>query len=166
MERSSFADFSCSIARTLELIGEWWTVLILRDLFMGFDRFDEIQRDLGLASNVLSARLRRLLEHGIVERQADPADGRVLRYSLTEQGRELYPILLALTAWGDKWRAPGGKVPLQVRHAGCGQLTHAVPACAHCGEPLLLHELGFEPGPGGRAAPGTALVGQVLARRR
>ncbi len=164
MERSSFADFSCSIARTLDVIGEWWTLLIVRDLFLGLDRFDELQRDLGLASNVLTARLKRLVEQGIVERRPDPADKRVRRYQLTQQGRELYPVLLALTTWGDKWRTAPGQAPLQLRHADCGKLTHAVPACAECGEPLSLASLVFEPGPGGRAGPGTALIGQALTR--
>ena len=166
MEHSSFADFSCSIARTLETVGEWWTLLIVRDLLLGFDRFDEIQRDLGLATNVLTARLKRLREHGIIERHADPNDKRVWRYALTPQGKDLYPVLLALTAWGDKWRAPKNRAPLLVRHRGCGHATHAQPASAACGEPLALGELVFEPGPGGREAPGTALVGQLLARRR
>ena len=163
MERSSFADFSCSIARTLDVVGEWWTMLILRDLFLGFDRFDDIQRDLGMATNVLTARLKHLAEHGIVERTRDANDKRVVRYALTPQGRDLYPVLLALTAWGDKWRAPAGKVPLRIRHAACRHLTSAVPACAVCGETLKLDQLLFEPGPGGREAPGTALVGTVLA---
>ena len=166
MEHSSFADFSCSIARTLEAVGEWWTLLIVRDLLLGFDRFDDIQRDLGLATNVLTARLKRLREHGIVERHADPNDKRVWRYALTAQGKDLYPVLLALTAWGDKWRAPKGKAPLRVRHRACGHATHALPSCAACGEALALDQLAFEPGPGGRDAPGTALVGQLLARRR
>ncbi len=164
MERSSFADFSCSIARTLDVVGEWWTLLVLRDLFLGFDRFDDIQRDLGIASNVLTTRLRKLGEQGIIERSPDPADKRVVRYVLTAQGRELYPVLLALTAWGDKWRAAPGQAPLLVRHTDCGHLTSAVPACAHCGEALTLDNTGYEPGPGGREGPGTALMGRVFKR--
>jgi DNA-binding HxlR family transcriptional regulator len=162
MERSSFAEFSCSIARTLDAVGEWWTLLILRDLFMGFDRFDEIQRDLGVASNVLTARLKRLQEHGIVQRRADAADKRVVRYALTEQGRDLYPVLLALTAWGDKWRAEPGREPLHIRHAACGQVTHALAACAVCGEALTPDNTSVEPGPGGGVGPGTALAGQLF----
>jgi len=165
MERISYADFSCSIARTLEVVGEWWTMLILRDLFLGFERFDDIQRDLGIASNVLTVRLKRLLEHGILERRADPADKRVWRYFLTEQGRELYPVLLALTAWGDKWRAAPGQAPLHIRHTRCAHVTSAVPSCAVCGETLALADMAFEPGPGGREAPGTALIGQMLAQK-
>ena len=164
MERISYAGFSCSIARTLDVAGEWWTMLILRDLFLGFDRFDDIQRNLGIASNILTVRLKRLREHGILERAADPDDKRVWRYVLTEQGRDLYPVLLALTAWGDKWRTPPGQAPLHIRHTACAHVTSAVPACAVCGETLQLADLAFEPGPGGRAQPGTALIGELFAR--
>lgn len=165
MERISYADFSCSIARTLEVIGEWWTILILRDLFLGFERFDDLQRDLGMASNVLTVRLKRLLEHGILERRADEQDKRIWRYFLTAKGRELYPVLLAMMAWGDKWQAPTGKAPLHIRHTECSHITSAVPSCAVCGETLTLENMVFEPGPGGRAAPGTALIGEMFAHR-
>ncbi len=163
MERSSFEDFACSISRTLEVIGEWWTILILRDLVLGLERFDEIQRDLGLASNVLTARLKRLVEYDVVERRADADDKRIWRYFLTAQGRELYAVLLALTAWGDKWRAPAGKAPLLIRHTTCSHITHALPSCAVCGETLRLEDISFEAGPGGRIAPGTAVIGEMLA---
>lgn len=162
MERSSFSDFSCSIARTLEVIGEWWSLLILRDLFLGFERFDDIQRNLGVASNILTTRLKKMMEQGIVERRADEQDKRVWRYGLTQQGRDLYPILLALTAWGDKWRAAEGQQPLLIRHQHCGQITSAIPACAVCKEELQLEDIRFEVGPGGRETPGTALMGQVF----
>ncbi len=165
MDRSAFADFSCSIARTLDAVGEWWTILILRDLFLGFDRFDELQRNLGVASNVLTVRLKKLQEHGILERRADRDDKRVVRYALTEQGRELYPVLLALTAWGDKWKAAPGKAPLHIRHAACGQLTHAVPSCAVCGEVLTPENTACEPGPGGGVGAGTALMVELFSRR-
>lgn len=164
MERSSFTDFSCSIARTLEVIGEWWTLLILRDLFLGFERFDDIQRNLGVASNILTARLKKMMEQGIVERRTDAEDKRVWRYSLTRQGRDLYPVLLALTAWGDKWRTTEGRQALLVRHQHCGHVTSAVPFCVMCKEELQLEDIRFEAGPGGKEAPGTALMGQVLGR--
>ncbi|MFP5391883.1 MAG: winged helix-turn-helix transcriptional regulator [Gammaproteobacteria bacterium] len=164
MERSSFKDFSCSIARTLDVVGEWWTVLILRDLFLGFDRFDDIQRNLGIATNVLTARLRTLAEQQIIERTADPVDKRKVRYRLTEQGRDLYPVLLALTRWGDKWRAQDGP-PLHIRHRGCGHVTTMLPVCAHCHEPLTAANIAFEAGPGGREGPGTACMGQLFGQR-
>ncbi|NRF66912.1 helix-turn-helix transcriptional regulator [Aquincola sp. S2] len=163
MERTSVADFACSIARTLDLVGEWWTPLILRDLFLGIDRFDELQRDLGLASNVLSARLKKLVDAGIVHKQPLPEDGRAVRYVLTERGRDLYPVLLALMAWGDKWLAGDAGQPLQVVHSACGAVTAAVPHCSVCGRPMALHDIEFRPGPGGRYGAGTAVIAERFA---
>ncbi|MBI2772827.1 MAG: helix-turn-helix transcriptional regulator [Burkholderiales bacterium] len=162
MEKPGFADFSCSIARTLDVIGEWWTLLVLRDLFAGMERFDDIQQDLGIATNMLAARLKRLLDAGLVEREVAPDDGRARVYRLTARGRDLYPVLLSLMAWGDKWLAQPGEQPVLVVHQGCGKVTAAVPACSVCGEPLDLGDLKFQAGPGGRAGPGTARVGRYL----
>lgn len=161
-DKPGFGDFACSIARTLDVVGEWWTLLILRDLFAGMTRNDEIQADLGIASNMLAARLKRLLDAGLVEREADPQDARSWRYTLTGRGRELYPVLLSLMAWGDKWLSPPGRQPVLVVHEACGQVTAAVPACSVCHQPLALHELKFLPGPGGRESPGTARMGRYL----
>ena len=162
---SAFSGFACSIARTVDVVGEWWTLLILRDLFAGMSRYDEIQRDLGIASNILAARLKTLREAGLVERTADPEDARRWRYGLTDQGRELYPVLLALMAWGDKWLAAPGQQPVLVVHAACGQVTAAVPCCSVCAAPLRLEELRFLKGPGGKSGPGTAEMGRYLGQR-
>jgi DNA-binding HxlR family transcriptional regulator len=162
---SAFSDFACSIARSVDMVGEWWTLLILRDLFAGMSAYDELQRDLGIASNVLAARLQKLRDAGLVERSADPADARRWRYALTDQGRELYPVLLALMAWGDKWLAAPGQQPVLVLHRTCGQVTAAVPACSVCREPLAFEDLRFLAGPGGRPGPGTAEIGRYLGRR-
>jgi DNA-binding HxlR family transcriptional regulator len=162
---SAFSEFACSIARTLDLIGEWWTVLILRDLFAGLSRYDEIQRNLGIASNILAARLKRLRDAGLVEREADPEDARRWCYRLTEKGRDLYPVLIAMMAWGDKWIAPAGQQPVLMVHQPCGQVTTAVPACSVCQQPLALDELRFLPGPGAQPGPGTAEMGRYLGAR-
>jgi DNA-binding HxlR family transcriptional regulator len=162
---SVFSEFACSIARAVDVVGEWWTFLILRDLFAGMGRYDEIQRDLGIASNILAARLKTLREAGLVDRTADPEDARRWCYALTDKGRELYPVLLALMAWGDKWMAAPGRQPVVVVHARCGQVTAAVPCCSVCREPLALGDLQFLPGPGARPGPGTAEVGRYLGRR-
>ena len=163
MKNTAFHEFSCSIARTLDVVGEWWTLLILRDLFAGMTRYDEIQRDLGLASNVLAARLKRLLEAGLIERENAPDDGRAYNYRLSAKGRDLYPVMLALLAWGDKWQTPPGAEPLLVIHTGCGKLTVAQPHCACCGEPMALEDIRFAPGPGGRTASGTARMHAYLS---
>jgi DNA-binding HxlR family transcriptional regulator len=162
---SSFSGFACSIARTVDVVGEWWSLLILRDLFAGMSRYDEIRRDLGVASNILAARLKTLREAGIVERTEDPDDARRWCYALTDQGRELYPVLLALMAWGDKWMAAPGRQPVLVVHERCGQVTAAVPCCSVCRAPLALGELRFLPGPGAKSGPGTAEMGRYLGQR-
>jgi DNA-binding HxlR family transcriptional regulator len=161
----AFSDFACSIARTVDVIGEWWTLLILRDLFAGMSRYDELQRVLGIASNILAARLKTLREAELVERTADPDDARRWSYRLTAKGRELYPVLLAIMAWGDKWLALPGRQPVLVVHARCGQVTAAVPACSVCQQPLAFEDLRFQAGPGGKAGPGTAEVGRYLGQR-
>ena len=105
MQRTSLADFHCSVARTVDIIGEWWTPLILRDAFYGRTRFEDFQRSLGVARNVLTVRLERMVETGIMERrryqERPPRD----EYVLTDKGRDLFPVIAALLAWGDRWTA-------------------------------------------------------------
>ncbi|MRD48285.1 transcriptional regulator [Caenimonas koreensis DSM 17982] len=160
-----FSDFSCSIARALDVVGEWWTLLIVRDLFAGMSRYDDIREDLGIASNMLAARLKRLLDAGIVERDVAPDDARSWEYRLTPKGRDLYPVILSLMAWGDKWATEPGQQPVMVVHKSCGEVTAAVPSCSVCREPLALADLTFLPGPGARSGPGTARVGRYLTSR-
>jgi len=109
MRHKSFGNMQCPIARSLEQVGEWWSILILRDAFHGLTRFDEFQRSLGIAPNVLARRLKTLTESGLLERrrysERPPRD----EYLLTERGRDFRPVLWALLAWGNKHLAPEGK---------------------------------------------------------
>ena len=151
----------CSLARALEVAGDWWTPLILRDVWLGVDRFTDLAEDLGLSRNLLTERLAGLVSNGILQRERycerPPRD----RYTLTESGRQLIPILVALTAWGDRWQAPEGGPPIQFRHGD----HDAVPvvACAECGSQVTTTDLTARPGPGGRRAPGTMLSAERLA---
>jgi DNA-binding HxlR family transcriptional regulator len=163
MQRTSLADAHCSIARTLEVVGEWWTPLVLRDLFAGMERFDDLQRDLGVSTTVLTGRLNHLVDAGVVERHRYSAHANRFAYRLTEKGRALYPILLALMAWGDEWADAGAGPPVDLVHTGCGERTSAVPHCSSCGEPLPLDEVEPHVGPGARKGPATQLVGEHLA---
>lgn len=114
MRRTSFSDMSCSIARCLEQVGDWWTLLIVREAFFGTRRFGEFQSHLGIAPNVLSARLHGLVQHGILQAMAESENGRVLDYRLTDKGRDLFPIVIALLQWGDRHApAPEGP-PVQI----------------------------------------------------
>jgi DNA-binding HxlR family transcriptional regulator len=164
VQRTSFADMTCSIARTLDVVGEWWSPLILRDAHLGITRFDELRSDLGISRKVLSERLERLVEHGVLERRAYSERPPRHEYVLTDKGRELVDVLLAMIAWGDRWAAGEAGAPVLLRHDTCGELTHAEIRCAHCSGSLHAHEVTVEAGPGGSAGPGTRLVGERLAR--
>ena len=154
MQRTRFGDMACSIARTLDVAGEPWSPLIIRDVWVGITRFDDLQRDLGISRHVLSERLRWMQAQGVLERR--PYSERPPRdeYTLTEKGRELCEVLMAMTAWGDRWTAGEAGPPVLLRHRTCGELTHAETRCAQCGEALHAGDIGFEPGPGMAPGPG------------
>lgn len=162
MRQTSFAAMHCSLARTLEVVGDWWSPLILRDLFLGLDRFDQLVADLGIARNLLADRLDTLVAGGVVARTPYQEQPRRHRYALTEAGRELAPVLLALTAWGDKWASTPDGPPLRIRHDACGATTKPTVCCSACGDPLTADQVTAGPGPGIRTAPGTALLTSVL----
>jgi DNA-binding HxlR family transcriptional regulator len=102
MRRTSFSDMPCSIARTLEVVGDWWTLLIVREAFFGRRRFGEFEKSLGIAPNVLTNRLGKLVEGGILVVCAESQNGRALEYRLSAKGRDLFPILVAMVQWGDQ----------------------------------------------------------------
>ena len=131
---------NCSAARALEVVGERWSLLIMRDaLFRGMTRFSDFQRSLGLASNVLAKRLDGFVENGVMEQRVNPEHAEQQEYVPTEKGRELKPVVLALTAWGDRWAAPNGP-PVTFEHEGCGGKVEAHLLCLKCGRsPDLAH---------------------------
>jgi DNA-binding HxlR family transcriptional regulator len=163
MRQTSFEDFHCSLARSLEAIGDWWSPLILRDLAVGVRRFDEIVEDLGISRNLLTSRLNALVAHGIVERQPVADHATRVEYVLTDAGHELVAVLMALTAWGDRWRTPPDGPPIEFHHHD-HQCTPIV-TCQQCAEPIDTTTITFRAGPGGRRAPGTALIGTHLQPR-
>jgi DNA-binding HxlR family transcriptional regulator len=138
---------NCSMARALEAIGDRWTPLILRDATRGTRRFEDFQASLGIARNILSSRLSRLCDEGILERRRyqdrPPRD----EYLLTAKGRDLEPVLLALLRWGDRYAAPNGP-PVVLTHAPCGHELDARLVCEHCGQALAPGSVVTEPGPG------------------
>lgn len=124
---------NCSAARALEVVGERWTLLILRDiLFRGMVRFSEIQRSLNVATNILSARLDTLVDNGVLDRRFDSGNAGVT-YQPTEKGLDFKPSIIALTAWGDRWAAPDGP-PVRFHHDGCGGVLKLSLTCSACGE--------------------------------
>ncbi|WP_410872177.1 winged helix-turn-helix transcriptional regulator [Nocardia sp. A7] len=163
MAKTDLADIACSIARTVGIVGERWTPLILRDLFLGITRFEDLRRDLGIASNVLTDRLRALRDHEIVETRVYQENPTRTEYVLTERGRDLYPVLTMLLAWGDRWLAGDDGPPLSVVHHDCGRVTEGVVVCGECAAPVTADNVTWHPGPGGKGGPGVALVGTRLA---
>ena len=147
MQRTSFEDINCSVAQCLEVVGDWWSMLIVRDAFLGVRRFDDFQARLGISRNILNQRLTKLVGAGVLARVPYQEHPPRSEYRLTDKGRDLWPVLTALRQWGDRWAAPGG-APLEMRHASCGRVVEAVAVCSDCGEPLDLRAVTVEPGPG------------------
>src|SRR5271155_887434 len=130
----------CPVASTLEVIGERWTLLIIRDVFLGIRRFDDLQRDLGVARNVLQVRLERLVEEGILVKR--PYQERPLRseYRLTEKGADLWPVLVAMLQWGDRHALGGGERPMILQHRDCGGELDDRRRCLTCGADVTVTE--------------------------
>ncbi|MDN5859420.1 MAG: helix-turn-helix transcriptional regulator [Pseudonocardia sp.] len=149
----SYPDQNCSIARALEVVGERWTLLVLRDVLFGLRRFDEFRASLGIATNVLTARLDRLVTEGLLQRQEYQTRPQRHEYILTDKGRDLAPALLMLMRWGDRhYPSPGGPPRLAV-HAGCGGALGEDLHCQRCEGRVDLPDVEFRPAPG--AAPAT-----------
>ena len=146
---NTYENQRCSIASALEVVGERWSLLILREVFLGVHRFDEIQADLGVARNVLNTRLRRLVEQGVLEKRLYQERPPRHEYVLTEKGLDLWPAMVALMQWGDRHMAPAGPSVL-LEHRGCGGRVDNHRICDSCGEPLALADVRAVAGPGAR----------------
>lgn len=166
MARTDFSEMHCSMARALEVLGEKWTPLILRDLLIGFTRFDEIREDLGIATNVLAKRLDKLVEHDVVDRLSVEGYSNRFDYRLTAKGYDTLGILVSLVAWGDRWEIGDSGPPTEFLHTTCGQFTVPVSACAECGQPLHPEDLTYHRGPGSRSELGTKLLANYLGNPR
>jgi DNA-binding HxlR family transcriptional regulator len=138
---------TCSVARALSVVGERWTMLIIRDAFLGTRRFDQFQSNLGITRHRLSERLGKLVEHGVLVKV--PYQDRPVRheYRLTRKGLGLYPVLMSLARWGDDWMDKGEGAPLEYVHRKCGHKTRPVLACSECGEALRPQEVTPQLGP-------------------
>ena len=152
MEYKSFAAMDCSVAQCLEIIGERWSMLIIRDTFMGVTRFEEFQRRLGISRNILRGRLNSLVNAGVLVRvpysEHPPRDD----YKLTQKGKDLWPILTSMRQWGDQYAAPSGP-PIELEHAWCGKLTHVETVCSECGEPVSYRDVKAVAGDGHTSNP-------------
>jgi DNA-binding HxlR family transcriptional regulator len=148
MQRTQFGDMACSIARTLDVFGEPWTPLILRDVWVGISRFDQIRDDLGISTKVLTQRLAWLVETGVLERRQYSDHPPRFEYALTAKGAELCDVLVVMARWGDRWLAGEDGPPVLHRHRECGHITRVELHCSECGAPVHAADLDVLPGPG------------------
>jgi DNA-binding HxlR family transcriptional regulator len=147
---------NCSAARAMEMVGERWSLLIIRNAaFAGMTRFSEFERRLGVAPNILANRLAGFVENGLMEVSGTA-------YRLTPKGRELAEVVMALTAWGDRWAAPDGP-PVLYRHAGCGGAVTVTASCAGCAGHPPVSEVVALPGPGATPAQRAAIAARARA---
>ncbi|HEX6567622.1 MAG TPA: helix-turn-helix domain-containing protein [Acidimicrobiales bacterium] len=150
MKRTAFADWPCSLARSVDLLGDWWSPLVLREAFYGVRRFEDFQRSLGIGRNILTQRLNRLVDEGLLVRR--PYQDRPVRheYVLTDKGRDFFPVMAAMVRWGDRWLAGDDGPPVILHHEVCDHDMHAEVVCSHCGEPLALRDVTAALGPAAR----------------
>jgi DNA-binding HxlR family transcriptional regulator len=165
MQRPTFAEFDCPIAQSLEVVGEWWSLMVVREIFFGRRRFEEIHDDLGIARNTLTNRLNRLVDEGVLERRSYSETGRRAEYHLTEAGRDLYQVLIALVEWGKKWRPIEGGPSTVLVHS-CGNETDPVLVCDQCHQPVTPANLRMEPSASHADDPDHPLVRAAAARQR
>ena len=148
MPHRPFPGQNCSIAGALEVLGERWTLLVMREVLLGRRRFGDIRRHLGVAPNILSDRLATLVEHGLLEHPEGPETA---EYVPTRKGADAHPVLVALLQWGDRYAASEAGPPRVFVHAGCGHDADPRLHCSHCGESLQARDLQVRPGPGANA---------------
>lgn len=153
-DRFRYSAENCSIGRTLDIVGEKWTFLVLREAFFGVRRFDDFHRALGCARNLLSARLRTLVEQGILSKTPYHELGHRVRfeYRLTDKGFELFPALVALMRWGDRWTTDAAGPPVDVLHRDCGRPVSVQLSCADGHGHLSARDTEAIPGPGAKRA--------------
>lgn len=152
MKWQDVGEMHCSVARSLSILGDRWTLLVLRNAFLAMRRFDDFQASLGVTRHVLADRLGRLVEAGVLKKVPYQDNPPRYEYRLTEMGRDLYPVLLALTAWGDKWLDEGRGAPLEYLHTTCGHKFRPTMVCSACEQVLHPHDVTPMAGPG-LAAP-------------
>lgn len=146
-----FEDQNCSIAASLAVLGERWTLLVMREVLLGRRRFADIRRHVGVAPNILSDRLQTLVNQGLLERYRYSTQPEAYEYRPTQKGVDANPVLVALMRWGDTYAAPGG-APRVIVHVACGHDANPELHCSHCGEVIEAAQLKVRPGSGANAA--------------
>jgi DNA-binding HxlR family transcriptional regulator len=134
MRWSEIDQQDCSVARALSVVGDTWTMLVLKEAFMRVRRFEDFLARTGAPRPILAERLKTLVENGVLDRRQYSERPDRFEYRLTEKGRDLYPVLVSILRWGDRWMSPGAGPPVELRHRGCGYAMHPELACPECGE--------------------------------
>lgn len=165
MSRKRFSEMNCGIGQALEVLGDWWTLLIVRDAFFGVRRFGDFERSLGIAKNVLSARLQHLVDHGVFELVDVGSEGQHFEYHLSEKGEALLPVLTALRDWSDEWVFGRGNEPVIVRDRQTGRRIPKLRVTDAEGRTLSRRELRAVPGPGASRETIRRLQPRERARR-
>jgi DNA-binding HxlR family transcriptional regulator len=155
VKRTDTSRWPCTIARSADILGDHWNLLIIRQACLGVRRFDDFQSTLGIGRNILSQRLSRLVDQGLLTRHEYQARPPRHAYTLTDQGREVYPILAAMAAWGDRWLTGPEGSPLVLHHTACDHDMQAVVVCSECEQPLDVRRVTAIAGPGYQAVTGT-----------
>ena len=155
MQRTQFGEMACSIARTIDVLGEPWSPLIVRNIYIGITRFDQLQQSLGVSRKVLAERLRWLTETGVLDQREYSRRPPRHEYVLTAKGLELFEVLMVMVRWGDKWLAGQAGPPVLYRHHACGQISHVEVRCSECGQPMRATDIDVLPGPGAALPPAT-----------
>ena len=166
MTRRTDVTPPCSVARTLEILGDRWTFLILREAFFGVRRFDAFQKQLRIARNILTDRLKHLLRHEILEKQQYEKHPPRYEYRLTERGLDLYGIVLAFIRWGDRWLAEDAGPPLLLTHSRCGHKLRPAMVCTRCGEEARAHDISYRDGPGAQQRGAAPKARERTSQRR
>jgi DNA-binding HxlR family transcriptional regulator len=148
MRTSEFPAPICSVARSLEIVGEWWTLLVIREAFFGTRRFSDFETRLGIAKNVLGDRLAKLVAAGVMARKPVAGRGNPMHYTLTPMGRDLLPVIIALMQWGDRWIYGPDRAPVRVLERATGREIAPMRVNSDAGQPLAPREMVLVPGPG------------------
>jgi DNA-binding HxlR family transcriptional regulator len=152
MKWDALEEEPCSVARTIGVIGDRWTLLILRECFLRTRRFEAFQSALGITRHLLAERLKKLVRLGVLRRVPYQETPKRHEYILTQKGLDLYPIMMAIVHWGDTHMVDERGRPLLHEHQGCGKTFDPVLVCSECGEPLSAKQVHVHPGPGARTA--------------
>ena len=148
MKWRELGDTSCSVARSLAVMGDRWTILIMRNAFLRIRRFEEFQTQMGITRHVLTDRLNKLVDFGVMKKVPYQDKPPRYEYRLTDMGRDWYSVQAAMVAWGDKWLAGKAGPPLILHHTKCGKPTTPQVTCSECGDPLDVREVFAQTGPG------------------